>query len=79
MSLSTERLSTAQAISIFTSKNAPRLPRGSVSNLSNCTEHASIDAAVRYAEANVCTVIVSQKGTIIWSGEPKRARQFFNA
>jgi len=79
MALSTERLSTAQAISIYTSKNAPRLTRGNISSLNNCTEHASIDAAVRYAEANVCTVIVSQQGTIIWSGEPKRARKFFNA
>jgi len=79
MALSTERLSTAQAISIFTSKKAGRLPRGSVSNLRNRTEHASIDAAVRYAEANTCMVIVSQQGTIIWSGEPQRAKRFFNA
>lgn len=79
MALSTERLSTAQAISIFTSKKASRLPRGNVASLRSCTEHASIDAAVRYAEANTCMVIVSQQGTIIWSGEPQRARKFFNA
>lgn len=79
MALSTGRLSTAQSISIFTSKKASGLVRGNVSNFNDRTEHASISAAVHYAEANLCTVIVSEQGRIIWSGEPQRARRFFNA
>lgn len=79
MALSTERLSTAQSISIFTSKQAGTLVRGNISNFKDRTEHASIAAAVRYAEANSCTVIVSEQDRIIWSGEPQRAKQFFNA